>query len=143
MYALPFRFFPEFFPEFILYQFVPTSIGQRPSVKNFLKVFVKDCQDRLRRLPLTRLFLYMTHLIDVHDLQALLKLGRTATYQVTNGPSFPAAIYLNARTKRWDKADVELWLQSCKGVKRPVRGKIKPVKESDLFDGVRCVRVGA
>ena len=81
----------------------------------------------------------MTNLIDVHDLKVMLKLGRTATYQVTNGPSFLAAIYLSARTKRWDKTDVELWLQNCKALKRPVRGKIKPVKESDFFDGVRCV----
>ena len=35
---------------------------------------------------------------------------------------------------------MELSLQSCKGLKRPVRGKIKPVKESDLFDGVQRER---
>ena len=51
MYALPLRFFPEFFPEFILYRIVLASIWQRPSAQNFLKVFVKDCQDRLHPIP--------------------------------------------------------------------------------------------
>ena len=143
MYDLPPRFFPEFFPEIILYQFVPAPLGAHLASQNFLKLFLKLAWDRLRRLHLTRLSIYMTDLIDVRDLQILLELGRTATYQVTNGPSFPAAIYLSARTKRWEIEEVELWLQSRKGLKLPVRHKNKPIKESDLFDGVHFVRVGA
>jgi predicted DNA-binding transcriptional regulator AlpA len=139
MYDLP----SNFFPEFTLYRIVLPTIGGRLPTQNFLKVFVKNCQDRLHRFKSTRLSLYMTNLMNIHDLQAMLKLRRTATYQVTNGPDFPAAIYLSDRTKRWEKADVELWLQSRKGMKQPVRSKSKPIKESDLFDGVRFVRVGA
>jgi predicted DNA-binding transcriptional regulator AlpA len=85
----------------------------------------------------------MTNLLDINDLRSLLKLGRTAAYQISKDPSFPAAIHLNVRTKRWEVAEVEMWLQSRKGLESPPRRKSGQIKVSDVIDGIRFERVGA
>ena len=143
MQALPRRAFPEVFPQFVLFRIVLTCTILTQLTQNSLKVFPKKGPDRVRRLETTPPSPYMTNLIDINDLRARFKLGRTAAYQTTTDPSFPAAIYLNARTKRWEVAEVEEWLQGRKGLKSPPRRKSSRIKVSDVIDGVRFERVGA
>jgi len=145
MYDLPPDSFPRLFPQFVLYQIVSRSITlDRTDL--IYPILERNFRKEPKLIALTDrevTVFYMTNLIDINDLKAILKLGRTAAYQATNDPSFPAAIYLNARTKRWEIADVELWLQGRKGMKSPNRQKMSNFKTCDVIDGVRFERVGA
>ena len=56
----------------------------------------------------------MTELLDIHDLQKLFKLGRTATWQLTRSPDFPAPSVLSSTCYRWWPQDVKAFLRSRK-----------------------------
>ena len=48
-------------------------------------------------------------LISVGDIRALFKLGRTAAYELTHRPGFPAPVRVSSRCLRWWASEVEAY----------------------------------
>ena len=48
-------------------------------------------------------------LISVSDIRMLFKLGRTAAYQLTRRPGFPAPVQLSRRCLRWWASEVDAY----------------------------------
>lgn len=49
----------------------------------------------------------MLDLLDIHDLQKIFKLGRTAAYRLTRTAGFPPAVMVSAGCYRWQPAEVQ------------------------------------
>jgi predicted DNA-binding transcriptional regulator AlpA len=49
------------------------------------------------------------HLICVADIRALFKLGRTAAYELTRRPGFPAPVQVSRRCLRWWASEVDAY----------------------------------
>jgi len=58
-------------------------------------------------------------LVDLTEIMVLTGLGRTAAYALTRRPDFPTAYVLSSKTVRWEFAEVNMWLESCKGRNNP------------------------
>lgn len=54
----------------------------------------------------------LPQLLDINDLMALLRLGRTTTYARTRESDFPDAVILSEGCYRWWGHEVEAWLES-------------------------------
>ena len=48
-------------------------------------------------------------LISIGDIRALFKLGRTAAYELTHRPGFPAPVHISRRCLRWWASEVEAY----------------------------------
>ncbi len=48
-------------------------------------------------------------LMSVSDIRVLFKLGRTAAYQLTHRPGFPAPVQLSRRCLRWWASEIEAY----------------------------------
>lgn len=48
-------------------------------------------------------------LISVGDIRALFKLGRTAAYELTHRPGFPAPVRVSSRCLRWWASEVDAY----------------------------------
>jgi predicted DNA-binding transcriptional regulator AlpA len=48
-------------------------------------------------------------LISVGDIRALFKLGRTAAYELTHRPGFPAPVQVSSRCLRWWASEVDTY----------------------------------
>ena len=48
-------------------------------------------------------------LISVADIRVLFKLGRTAAYELTRRPGFPAAVQVSSRCLRWWASEVDAY----------------------------------
>ena len=49
--------------------------------------------------------------MNIHDLQQLIKLGRSATYQLTATTDFPAPYAISGKALRWEQSEVLNWLE--------------------------------
>ena len=48
-------------------------------------------------------------LISIGDIRALFKLGRTAAYELTHRPGFPAPVHVSRRCLRWWASEVDAY----------------------------------
>jgi predicted DNA-binding transcriptional regulator AlpA len=58
------------------------------------------------------------NLISIGDIRTLLKLGRTAAYELTHHPDFPEPVPVSPRCYRWWASEVEAFADSLRR-KRP------------------------
>lgn len=70
----------------------------------------------------------MTKLLDIHDLQALFKLRRGATYRLTHEPDFPAPVKLSATCYRWEEEAIAKFLASRTQAEPIVAGPVAVVE---------------
>jgi predicted DNA-binding transcriptional regulator AlpA len=63
-------------------------------------------------------------LISIGDIRALFKLGRTAAYELTHRPGFPAPVQVSRRCLRWWASEVEAYADALQreGARRKSRG---------------------
>jgi predicted DNA-binding transcriptional regulator AlpA len=61
-------------------------------------------------------------LIGISDIRALFKLGRTAAYELTHRPEFPAPVQVSCRCLRWWASEVEAYADTLQreGVRRRI-----------------------
>jgi predicted DNA-binding transcriptional regulator AlpA len=52
------------------------------------------------------------HLISINDIRALFKLGRTAAYELTHRPGFPAPVQVSRRCLRWWASEVRAYAET-------------------------------
>jgi predicted DNA-binding transcriptional regulator AlpA len=52
------------------------------------------------------------HLVSINDIRALFKLGRTAAYELTHRPGFPAPVQVSRRCLRWWASEVDAYAQT-------------------------------
>jgi predicted DNA-binding transcriptional regulator AlpA len=62
-------------------------------------------------------------LISVSDIRALFKLGRTAAYELTRRPGFPAPVQVSRRCLRWWASEVDAYADALQreGAQRRTR----------------------
>jgi predicted DNA-binding transcriptional regulator AlpA len=62
-------------------------------------------------------------LISIADIRALFKLGRTAAYELTHRPGFPAPIQVSSRCLRWWASEVDTYAGTLRrdGAQRKTR----------------------
>jgi prophage regulatory protein len=62
-------------------------------------------------------------LISVGDIRALFKLGRTAAYELTHRPGFPAPVRVSSRCLRWRASEVDAYADALQreGAQRRTR----------------------
>ncbi len=62
-------------------------------------------------------------LVSVSDIRMLFKLGRTATYQLTSRPGFPAPVQLSRRCLRWWASEIDAYAETLQreGAQRRTR----------------------
>ena len=62
-------------------------------------------------------------LISVGDIRALFKLGRTAAYELTRRPGFPAPVRVSSRCLRWWASEVDAYADALQreGARRRCR----------------------
>jgi predicted DNA-binding transcriptional regulator AlpA len=79
--------------------------------------------------------------MDIHDLQNLIRMGRTATYRLTTSPSFPKPYAITGKALRWDQKEILDWLDGQR-VKEP-RGRVSApsIKAGNLIINGRLVQV--
>ena len=51
-------------------------------------------------------------LISVGDIRVLFKLGRTAAYELTHRPGFPAPVQVSRRCLRWRASEVDAYAEA-------------------------------
>ena len=146
MQDLPRISFPQFFPQFIMCRKVSRFT---PAYRHkLLKIYFESSINRLRPGSRAAQFFYMNtqmkiipdQTVDFKHLCSLFSLGRTAMYQLTRDPSFPAAYVITARHFLWDLAEVEEWFASRKG-RRPQVRKVALINPRDeIVDGIRYVK---
>ena len=63
-------------------------------------------------------------LISISDIRMLFKLGRTAAYQMTLRPGFPAPVQVSRRCLRWWASEVDAYADTLQreGAQRRTRG---------------------
>ena len=62
-------------------------------------------------------------LISINDIRALFKLGRTAAYELTHRPEFPAPVQVSRRCLRWWASEVHAYAHSLQRAETRVRGR--------------------
>jgi predicted DNA-binding transcriptional regulator AlpA len=62
-------------------------------------------------------------LMSVSDIRMLFKLGRTAAYQLTRRPGFPAPVQLSRRCLRWWASEIDAYAETLQreGAQRRTR----------------------
>jgi len=62
-------------------------------------------------------------LISIGDIRALFKLGRTAAYELTHRPGFPAPVHVSRRCLRWWASEVDAYANALQreGAQRRTR----------------------
>jgi predicted DNA-binding transcriptional regulator AlpA len=67
-------------------------------------------------------------LISVSDIRVLFKLGRTAAYELTHRPDFPAPVRVSRRCLRWWASEVDAYANSLQreGAQRGTRRATAP-----------------
>ena len=62
-------------------------------------------------------------LISIGDIRVLFKLGRTAAYELTHRPGFPAPVRVSRRCLRWWASEVDAYADAlqCEGARRRTR----------------------
>ena len=62
-------------------------------------------------------------LISIGDIRVLFKLGRTAAYELTHRPGFPAPVRVSSRCLRWWASEVDTYASSLRreGAQRSTR----------------------
>ena len=62
-------------------------------------------------------------LVSVSDIRVLFKLGRTAAYQLTRRPGFPAPVQLSRRCLRWWASEIDAYAETLQreGAQRSTR----------------------
>jgi len=62
-------------------------------------------------------------LMSVSDIRMLFKLGRTAAYQLTSRPGFPAPVQLSRRCLRWWASEIDAYAETLQreGAQRRTR----------------------
>jgi predicted DNA-binding transcriptional regulator AlpA len=146
MQDLPLISFPQFFPQFTVCRKV--SLFTAVYRHKLLKIYFESSVNRLRPGWRAARFYYMDtqmkitpdQTVDFKGLLSLFNLKRTAMYQLTRDPSFPAAYVITARHFLWDLEEVEEWFASRKG-RRPQVRKIAVINPRDeIIDGIRYVK---
>ena len=63
-------------------------------------------------------------LISIGDIRSLFKLGRTAAYELTHRPDFPAPVPISPRCYRWWASEVEAFAAALRRQRseQPLRG---------------------
>ena len=63
-------------------------------------------------------------LMSISDIRMLFKLGRTAAYELTRRPGFPAPVQLSRRCLRWWASEVDAYADTLQreGAQRRARG---------------------
>jgi predicted DNA-binding transcriptional regulator AlpA len=87
-------------------------------------------------------------LINISDIRALFKLGRTAAYELTHRPEFPTPVQLSPRCLRWWASEVAAYAASLQfeggrraGRQMTARQASKPAEPSHRLVGtVRVAR---
>ena len=87
-------------------------------------------------------------LISVGDIRALFKLGRTAAYELTHRPGFPAPVHVSRRCLRWWASEVDAYAEALqregatRGTRRAARREAgEPAVEPRRITGtVRAAR---
>lgn len=62
-------------------------------------------------------------LISISDIRALFKLGRTAAYELTHRPEFPAPVQVSRRCLRWWASEVHSYAHSLQRAETRFRGR--------------------
>ena len=62
--------------------------------------------------------------MNISDIRLLFKLGRTAAYELTRRPEFPAPVQLSRRCLRWWASEVDAYADTLQreGAQRRTRG---------------------
>ena len=63
-------------------------------------------------LPPTATITTVDRLISIREIRAMFGLGRTAAYELTHRPGFPAPVRISARCYRWWASDVTAFAAS-------------------------------
>lgn len=84
------------------------------SIKIFFHFGLNRVHSSFDRAPIES----MPILMNIHDLQELIKLGRSATYQLTATADFPAPYAISGKALRWEQTEVLNWLERQR-VKNP------------------------
>jgi predicted DNA-binding transcriptional regulator AlpA len=70
-------------------------------------------------------------LISVGDIRALFKLGRTAAYELTRRPGFPAAVQVSRRCLRWWASEVDAYADALQRGGAPRGTRRVAARETD------------
>lgn len=62
----------------------------------------------------------LPELLTTHDLRALLRVGRTAVYDITRREDFPTPLVVGG-TYRWYASEVRTWIEAQRLTQRPTR----------------------
>lgn len=80
-------------------------------------------------------------LLTTKDLQVLLRLGRTATYDITRRADFPKIVPIGKTVYRWYATDVYAWLDAQHLDERPTRAaRREPEPASGVQEPLFTVR---
>ncbi len=66
------------------------------------------------------------HLISIREIRAMFGLGRTAAYELTHRPGFPAAVRISARCYRWWAAEVAAFAAALRQQPQPAIRRRSP-----------------
>ena len=75
-------------------------------------------------------------LISITDIRALFKLGRTAAYELTRRPGFPAPVRVSSRCLRWWASEVDAYAGTLQREGAQRRTRRVPVRVIDEPSGV-------
>src|SRR5258708_13686417 len=70
--------------------------------------------------PVTFTTMPIESLIGIREIRAMFRLGRTAAYELTHRPGFPAPIRISARCYRWWATDVTAFAAGLRQQAPPV-----------------------
>ena len=141
------NFFPYFFPHFtyihprlpkLLSKKIPKKVvkkSQNPVRKSLVQAWLKIMEAiNEKALP---------HMIGRSEIQSILQLGRTATFNTTRDPSFPTPYGISGRHYLWKSEEVYTWLETRKGFKPRTRGPKNEIERIKIVNGITFEKVGA
>lgn len=65
-------------------------------------------------------------MLTISDIRRIFRLGKTAAYELTRRPDFPAAIPVSARCYRWWASEVDAYAEALRTRPRPTRRHTAP-----------------
>ena len=74
-------------------------------------------------------------LMSISDIRMLFKLGRTAAYQLTRRPGFPAPVQLSRRCLRWWASEIDAYAETPR--RNTASPRIRAVPERRPRPGAR------
>jgi predicted DNA-binding transcriptional regulator AlpA len=83
----------------------------------------------------------MSELLNIHDLQRLFRLGRTATYRLTRTAGFPRAVMISPGCYRWQPDEVEDYIRNLPRTPSPLAATSRLAAEPQLGGTVRPKRI--